>query len=75
MIKILTDSVASIPADMAKAAGVEVITLFVNRGPHALRSRSTADARDVDLGRGLMQAILRSWCDVIPTSSQALSQS
>ena len=26
MIKILTDSVASIPADMAKAAGVEVIT-------------------------------------------------
>ena len=32
MIKILTDSVASIPADVAREAGIDVVTLFVNRG-------------------------------------------
>ena len=31
MIKILTDSVASIPADVAREAGIDVVTLFVNR--------------------------------------------
>ena len=31
MIKILTDSVASIPADAAREAGIDVITLYVNR--------------------------------------------
>ena len=30
MIKILTDSVASIPADAAREAGIDIITLYVN---------------------------------------------
>ena len=31
MIKIITDSVASIPADEARDAGIEIVTLYVNR--------------------------------------------
>ena len=31
MIKILTDSVASIPADVARESGIDIVTLFVNR--------------------------------------------
>ena len=43
MIKILTDSVASIPADAAREAGIDIITLYVNRD-----GRELADA-DMDL--------------------------
>ena len=31
MVRIITDSVASIPADEARKAGIEVVTLYVNR--------------------------------------------
>ncbi len=62
MIKILTDSVASIPADAAREAGTDVITLYVNRD-----GRELADA-DMDLDA--FYADIYDMVDNIPTSSQ-----
>lgn len=62
MIRILTDSVASIPADMLEGMPVEVITLFVNRD-----GREYADA-DMDLDA--FYADIYGMIDDIPTSSQ-----
>ena len=62
MIKIITDSVASIPADAAREAGIEVVTLFVNRD-----GRELADA-DMDLDA--FYADIYEMVDNIPTSSQ-----
>ena len=62
MIKILTDSVASIPADAAREAGIDVITLYVNRD-----GRELADA-DMDLDA--FYADIYDMVDNIPTSSQ-----
>ena len=62
MIKILTDSVASIPADMAKAAGVEVITLFVNR--------AGVEYADATMDLDEFYAGIYDMVDDIPTSSQ-----
>ena len=55
MIKILTDSVASIPADAAREAGIDVITLYVNR-----------DGREL----AAFYADIYDMVDNIPTSSQ-----
>ncbi|WP_418831261.1 DegV family protein [Paraeggerthella sp.] len=62
MIKILTDSVASIPADMAKAAGIEVITLFVNR--------AGVEHADATMDLDEFYAGIYDMVDDIPTSSQ-----
>lgn len=62
MIKILTDSVASIPADVARKAGIDVVTLYVNRD-----GRELADA-DIDLDA--FYADIYDMVDDIPTSSQ-----
>ena len=62
MIKILTDSVASIPADAAREAGIDIITLYVNRD-----GRELADAgMDLDA----FYADIYDMVDNIPTSSQ-----
>ena len=62
MIKILTDSVASIPADVAREAGIDIVTLYVNRD-----GRELADA-DIDLDA--FYADIYDMVDDIPTSSQ-----
>lgn len=62
MIRILTDSVASIPADVAEKAGIEIVTLYVNRGGQEL-----ADA-DIDLDA--FYAEIYEMVNDIPISSQ-----
>ena len=62
MIKILTDSVASIPADVARKAGIDIVTLYVNRD-----GRELADA-DIDLDA--FYADIYDMVEDIPTSSQ-----
>lgn len=62
MIKILTDSVASIPADVARKADIDIVTLYVNRD-----GRELADA-DIDLDA--FYADIYDMVDDIPTSSQ-----
>lgn len=62
MIRILTDSVASIPAEDARKAGIEVVTLYVNRDGQEL-----ADS-DIDLDD--FYADIYDMVDDIPTSSQ-----
>lgn len=62
MIKLLTDSVASIPAQDAKAAGIDVISLYVNEG-----GVEHVDAEmDLDAFYGRISGMV----DDIPTSSQ-----
>ncbi|MEG1434285.1 MAG: DegV family protein [Gordonibacter sp.] len=62
MIRILTDSVASIPADEARRAGIDIVTLYVNRNGEEL-----ADAQmDLDA----FYADIYDMVDDIPTSSQ-----
>jgi len=60
-VRVVTDSVASIPAEEARAAGIEVVTLYVNDG-----ERHEAD---VDIEH---EAFFRRLADVrtLPTSSQ-----
>lgn len=62
MVRIITDSVASIPADEARKAGIEVVTLYVNRD-----GKELADA-EMDLDA--FYADIHSMVDDIPTSSQ-----
>ena len=62
MLRIRTDSVASIPADAAREAGIDIITLYVNRD-----GRELADAgMDLDA----FYADIYDMVDNIPTSSQ-----
>lgn len=62
MIKIITDSVASIPANVAKEADLDVLTLYVNRD-----GEEYADATmDLDA----FYAEIHDMVDNIPTSSQ-----
>lgn len=62
MIKIITDSVTSIPADQIKELGIEVVTLYVNHN-----GVEYADATmDVDA----FYADIYDMIDNIPTSSQ-----
>ena len=62
MIRIITDSVASIPADEARNAGIDIVTLYVNR-----EGQELADA-EMDLDA--FYADIYDMIDNIPTSSQ-----
>lgn len=62
MIKIITDSVASIPAEMLEGKPVEVITLFVNR--------SGVEYADATMDLDAFYADIYDMIDDIPISSQ-----
>ncbi|MDO4589948.1 MAG: DegV family protein [Slackia sp.] len=66
MIRILTDSVASIPADDARDAGIDVISLYVNEGG----IEHVDAAMDLDA----FYARIATMADDIPTSSQPSQQ-
>ena len=66
MIRIITDSVASIPADAARDAGVEVVTLFVNR--------DGVEYPDATMDLEAFYAEIHDMIDNIPTSSQPSQQ-
>lgn len=66
MIKIITDTVASIPEDMLKDTGIEVVSLFVQRdGVEYVESEMDLDAFYADI---------HDMVDNIPTSSQPSQQ-
>ena len=62
MIRIITDSVASIPREMARVAGIEVVTLYVNR--------DGVEYRDADMDLDAFYADIYDMIDDVPTSSQ-----
>lgn len=62
MIRIITDSVASIPYDVAYEAGIEVISLYVNR--------DGKEYRDASMDLDAFYADIYDMVDDIPTSSQ-----
>ncbi len=62
MIKVITDSVASIPQDMLDEAGVETVTLFVNR--------DGVEYADSEMDLDAFYSEIHSMLDNIPTSSQ-----
>ena len=62
MIKIITDSVASIPADEARDAGIEIVTLYVNR--------DGVEYADAAMDLDAFYADIYDMVDDIPTSSQ-----
>ena len=62
MVKIITDSVASIPADAAREAGIEVVTLFVNR--------DGTEYADAEMDLDAFYADIHEMADDLPTSSQ-----
>lgn len=67
MIRIITDSVASIPAEDAKAAGIEVLTLYVNR--------DGTEYADATMDLQAFYADIAQMVNNIPTSSQPSQQS
>ncbi len=62
MIRIITDSVASIPAEAARDAGIEVVTLFVNR--------DGVEYADAQMDLDAFYADIYDMVNNIPTSSQ-----
>jgi len=62
MIKIITDSVASIPQDMLEGTDIEVITLYVNR--------EGTEYADATMDLDAFYAGIYDMVDNIPTSSQ-----
>ena len=62
MIRIVTDSVASIPSDMANELGIEVVTLYLNRDGIEYADAET----DIDA----FYSDIYDMVDNIPTSSQ-----
>lgn len=62
MIKIITDSVTSIPDDMLEGTGVEVITLFINR--------DGVEYADATMDIDAFYADIYDMVDNLPTSSQ-----
>lgn len=62
MIRILTDSVASIPAEEAEKAGIKVVTLYVNR--------EGTEYADATMDLDAFYADIYDMVDDIPTSSQ-----
>lgn len=66
MIKLLTDSVASIPAQDAKAAGIDVISLYLNEGG--------VEHIDAEMDLDSFYSRLPGMVDDIPTSSQPSQQ-
>lgn len=62
MIKIVTDSVASIPAAVVRERGIEVVSLFVNR--------DGCEYRETDMDVDAFYGDIASMIDNPPTSSQ-----
>lgn len=62
MVKIITDSVASIPAEVARARDIEVVSLYVNRGG--------VEYVDAEMDVDAFYADIYDMIDDIPTSSQ-----
>ena len=62
MIRIVTDSVASIPKEMASAVDVQVVTLYVNR--------DGVEYADAEMDLDAFYADIHDMVDDIPTSSQ-----
>ncbi|WP_080798478.1 DegV family protein [Arabiibacter massiliensis] len=62
MVRIITDSVASIPADEAREAGIDIVTLFVNR--------DGVEHADAEMDLDAFYADIYDMVDDIPTSSQ-----
>lgn len=62
MIRIITDSVASVPADEAARRGIDVVTLYVNR--------NGAELVDATMDVDAFYADIYDMVDDIPTSSQ-----
>ncbi|MDO4443713.1 MAG: DegV family protein, partial [Slackia sp.] len=66
MIKILTDSVASLPASDAREAGIDVISLYVNEGG--------VEHVDATMDLDAFYGRIAQMADDIPTSSQPSQQ-
>ena len=62
MVRIITDSVASIPADVAREAGIDIVTLYVNR--------DRTEYADASMDLDAFYADIYDMVDDIPTSSQ-----
>ena len=62
MIRIITDSVASIPKKLAEELNIEVVSLFVNR--------NGVEYRDADMDLDAFYVDIYDMLDNIPTSSQ-----
>ena len=62
MIRIITDSVASLPKQMAEDLGVTVVSLYVNR--------DGLEYRDADMDLDAFYVDIQKMVDNIPTSSQ-----
>ena len=62
MVRIITDSVASIPADVAREAGIDIVTLYVNR--------DGTEYADASMDLDVFYADIYDMVDDIPTSSQ-----
>lgn len=62
MVRIITDSVASIPADVAREAGIDIVTLYVNR--------DDTEYADASMDLDVFYADIYDMVDDIPTSSQ-----
>ena len=62
MVRIITDSVASIPADVAREAGIDIVTLYVNR--------DGTEYADASMDLDAFYADIYDMVDDIPTSSQ-----
>ncbi len=62
MIRIVTDSVASIPSDMADELGIEVVTLYLNR--------DGVEYADAEMDIDEFYSDIYGMVDNIPTSSQ-----
>ncbi len=65
MIKIVTDSVASIPADTARDAGIEIVTLYVNH--------DGTELADATMDLDAFYSGIYDMVNNIPTSSQPSS--
>ena len=62
MVRIIPDSVASIPADVAREAGIDIVTLYVNR--------DGTEYADASMDLDVFYADIYDMVDDIPTSSQ-----
>ena len=62
MVRLITDSVASIPADVAREAGIDIVTLYVNR--------DGTEYADASMDLDAFYADIYDMVDDIPTSSQ-----
>ncbi len=65
MVKIVTDSVASIPAEVVRERDIEVVSLFVNRDGR--------EYREADMDVDAFYEDIADMIDNPPTSSPALA--